>query len=71
MGCGYIFSLHKKDQKALAHVDEEYGLDRKALDEKIQELSDTESTALIIWASAYWLNSSDWTISFERYINNY
>ena len=63
--------LRLADACELAHVDEEYGVDRKGLDAKIQELSDTQSTALMIWASAYWLNSSDWAVSFERYINSY
>ena len=62
--------LRLADACELAHVDEEYGVDRKSLDAKIQELSDTQSTALMVWASAYWLDSSAQSDKLEAYIRN-
>ena len=49
-----------------AHVT--HGVSRGNLEAKLRRLSDVQSTALMIWASAYWVSKVWNGVSFEEYI---
>ena len=45
-----------------------HGVSRSNLEAKLRRLSDVQSTALMIWASAYWVSKVWNGVSFEEYI---
>ena len=51
------FALHEK-----------HSVGRDALEAKIKRLDDTQATALMVWASAYWVSRECSTQTLERYV---
>ena len=45
-----------------------HGVSKTNLESKLKRLSDVQSTALMIWASAYWVSKVWNGVSFEEYI---
>jgi len=52
-----------------AHV--RHGASRSSLEAKIKRLDDTHATALMVWASAFWVSKSCTAESMEDYIKTY
>ena len=63
--------LRLADVCELSPVDEEYGINRAGLEAKIKNLNDTQATALMIWAAAYWVSRASQASSLEEYIRAY
>ena len=51
------FALHEK-----------HNVGRDALEAKIKRLDDTQATALMVWASAYWVSRECSAQTLERYV---
>lgn len=56
------------DGKDLHNV---YGLSRDALDTKLSKLSNTDATALIVWAAAFWVSKNCSADNISEYISQY
>ncbi len=52
-----------------AHV--RHGASRTSLESKVKRLDDTQATALMVWASAFWLSKACTAESLEEYIREY
>ncbi len=55
----------------LNNLHEKYGASKESLESKLKKLDDTQTTALIIWASAFWVSKSCSTDDLDRYIEEY
>lgn len=58
-GCD-VSSMHAK-----------YGASRSSLEAKIKRLDDTQATALMVWASAFWVSRNCSAESLDEYIKTY
>ncbi|MCT4625779.1 hypothetical protein [Halodesulfovibrio sp.] len=56
------------DTKDLHNV---YGLSRDALDAKLNKLSNTDATALMVWAAAFWVSKNCSADNISEYISQY
>ncbi|MBQ7457245.1 MAG: hypothetical protein IJS54_06555 [Desulfovibrio sp.] len=64
--------LRISDACEVARVHEKYGAVRTSLDSKIKSLNDTQATALMIWAAAYWVSrKSSQVTDMDEYIGAY
>ena len=64
--------LRIADACEVARVHEKYGAARTSLDSKIKSLNDTQATALMIWAAAYWVSRKSSAASdMDDYIGAY
>ncbi len=52
-------------------VTEKHGASRSSLESKIKKLDDTQATALMIWASAFWVSKSCSSSDLDHYISEY
>lgn len=48
-----------------------HGASRPSLEAKLKRLDDTQATALMVWASAFWVSKNCSTDSLEEYIKSY
>lgn len=48
-----------------------HGASKNALETKIKRLDDTQATALMVWASAFWVSRSCTAESLDEYIRMY
>lgn len=48
-----------------------HGVNKGSLEAKIKRLDDTQATALMVWASAFWVSRSCSTDSLDEYIKGY
>jgi len=64
--------LRIADACEVSRVHEKYGAVRTSLDSKIKSLNDTQATALMIWAAAYWVSrKSSASTDMDEYIGAY
>lgn len=63
----YLF-LRIEEACEIENVHVTHGVSRANLEAKLRRLSDVQSTALMIWASAYWVSKVWNGVSFEEYI---
>lgn len=52
-----------------AHV--KHGANRSSLESKLKTLDDTRATALMVWASAFWVSRSCSAQNLSEYVKNY
>lgn len=48
-----------------------HGASRSSLEAKIKRLDDTQATALMVWASAFWVSKHSAAENLEEYIKTY
>ena len=48
-----------------------HGANRASLEAKIKHLDDTQATALMVWASAFWVSRNCTAESLDEYIKSY
>lgn len=48
-----------------------HGASKTSLEAKIKRLDDTQATALMVWASAYWVSRTCTVDSMDEYIKSY
>lgn len=53
------------------HINERYGAVRSSLEAKLRYLDETQATALMVWASAYWVSRNCTASSLDEYIRKY
>ena len=63
--------LRISDACEVARVHELFGASKSSLESKIKNLNDTQSTALMIWAAAFWVSKSCSTDDMSEYIRAY
>ncbi|MCR4667059.1 MAG: hypothetical protein K5657_07175 [Desulfovibrio sp.] len=63
--------LRIADACEMNKVHELYGASKSSLESKIQNLNDTQATALMIWAAAFWVSKSCSTDDMGEYIHAY
>ena len=49
----------------------QYGVSRYRLEAKLKRLDDTQATALMVWASAFWVSRNCSAESLDEYIKSY
>lgn len=47
-----------------------HGASKSSLETKLKRLDDTQATALMIWATAYWVSKENQTTSLEDYVTS-
>ncbi len=52
------------------NIHEKYSASRTSLETKLKKLDDTQTTALIIWASAFWVSKAS-NEDLNRYVSEY
>ncbi len=63
--------LRISDHCELNGVHEKHGASRTSLEAKLKKLDDTQATALMIWASAFWVSKSCTADDLDHYISQY
>ena len=53
------------------HAKERFGESRSSLEAKLRHLDETQATALMVWASAYWVSRNCTATSLDEYIRKY
>ena len=53
------------------HANERLGASRSSLEAKLRYLDETQATALMVWASAYWVSRNCTATSLDEYIRKY
>ena len=53
------------------HANERFGASRSSLEAKLRYLDETQATALMVWASAYWVSRNCTATSLDEYIRKY
>ena len=53
------------------HANECFGASRSSLEAKLRYLDETQATALMVWASAYWVSRNCTATSLDEYIRKY
>ena len=61
--------LRVLDQCDSNNIHDKYGANRSSLETKLRALDDTQSTALMIWASAYWVSRTNTAQSLDEYVS--
>ncbi len=54
-----------------SHANERFGASRSSLEAKLRYLDETQATALMVWASAYWVSRNCTATSLDEYIRKY
>ena len=52
-------------------IHHQYGVSRSILEAKLKRLDDTQATALMVWASAFWVSRNCSAESLDEYIKSY
>lgn len=60
--------LRVQDACDLDLLHTKHGASKSGLETKLKRLDDTQATALMIWATAYWVSKENMTTSLEDYI---
>ena len=63
--------LRLEDACEISHIHERFNASRSSLESKVKTLNDTEATALMVWASAYWVSRTISAGSMDDYISAY
>lgn len=63
--------LRVMDACDVASMHMKHGANKSSLETKIKRLDDTQATALMVWASAFWVSRTCSTDSLEEYIKGY
>lgn len=63
--------LRVADLCDVSDIHTQYGASRSSLEAKLQRLDDTQATALMVWASAFWVSRSCSAESLDEYIKSY
>lgn len=63
--------LRVMDACDMSSVHMKHGANKGSLEAKIKRLDDTQATALMVWASAFWVSRTCSTASMEEYIKGY
>lgn len=63
--------LRVADACDLGAVHIRHGASKSSLESKLKTLDDTKATALMVWASAYWVSKNCTAETLEDYINAY
>lgn len=63
--------LRVMDACDMSSVHLKHGANKGSLEAKIKRLDDTQATALMVWASAFWVSRTCSTASMEEYIKGY
>ena len=53
------------------HANERFGASRSSLEAKLRYLDETQATALMVWASAYWVSRNCTATSLDESIRKY
>ena len=53
------------------HANERFSASRSSLEAKLRYLDETQATALMVWASAYWVSRNCTATSLDEYIRKY
>lgn len=53
------------------HANERFCASRSSLEAKLRYLDETQATALMVWASAYWVSRNCTATSLDEYIRKY
>lgn len=62
--------LRIQDACDLDLVHTKYGASKGSIEAKIKRLDDTQATALMIWATAYWVSKENQETPLEEYVSN-
>lgn len=52
-------------------IHDQYGVSFKSLEAKLNQLDDTQATALMVWASAFWVSRNCSAETLDEYIKSY
>lgn len=63
--------LRVSDACEINHVHMRHGASRSSLESKLKTLDDTQATALMVWASAFWVSRNCSAESLDEYIRAY
>lgn len=63
--------LHVLDACDSTSVHTRHGASRSSLEAKFRQLDDTQATALMVWASAFWVSRNCSAESLDEYIKSY
>lgn len=63
--------LHVLDACDTTSIHTRHGASRSSLEGKFQQLDDTQATALMVWASAFWVSRNCSADSLDEYIKTY
>lgn len=63
--------MHVRDACDKTDLHVRHGASRSSLDAKFQQLDDTQATALMVWASAFWVSRNCSAESLDEYIRTY
>ncbi|MEG2140271.1 MAG: hypothetical protein RRY20_05735 [Bilophila sp.] len=63
--------LRIEDMWDVSEVLTQHGASRTSLEAKLKNLDDTQATALMVWASAFWVSRNCSAESLDEYIKSY
>ena len=63
--------LRVHDACEINHVHMRHGASKSSLESKLKSLDDTQATALMVWASAFWVSRNCSAESLDEYIRAY
>lgn len=63
--------LHLQDACETGRLDTKNGINRAMLEAKLARLDDTQATALMVWASAFWVSRNCSAENLDEYIKSY
>lgn len=63
--------LRVMDACDVGNLHVKHGASRSSLEAKLKRLDDTQATALMVWASAFWVSRNCSVESLDEYIKNY
>lgn len=63
--------LRVSDMCETSKIHEQFDASRTSLEAKLKRLDDTQATALMVWASAFWVSKNCSSESLDEYIKNY
>lgn len=63
--------LRVSDACDLNNVHERHGASKSSLESKLKTLDDTQATALMVWASAFWVSRNCSAENLDEYIKQY
>ena len=55
----------------MSNLHVKHGASRSSLETKLKRLDDTQATALMVWASAFWVSRNCSAESLDEYIKAY
>ena len=67
--CYLLLRVH--DACEINHVHMRHGASKSSLESKLKSLDDTQATALMVWASAFWVSRNCSAESLDEYIRAY